>query len=166
MYIFYNFYLLFNEFRVPDRVIKKFRNFQNLLNRKISHFIKEKYNKSLDYLIETFDLMNEEIQIYFSNKAINTNIKDKDKDRDKDKEKEINFSQLNLEDYKKLDNEFNLEMKFERDFNILQHLFNLNFENGNFVLDPNFDFWWKEINKLIKVNIYEKISKKYIKFLY
>ena len=41
-------------------------------------------------------------------------------------------------------------MKFERDFNILQHLFNLNFENGNFVLDPNFEFWWREINNIIR----------------
>lgn len=99
----------------------------------------------MDYLIETFDLMHEEIQIFYGGNA--------------------NFSQFNFDDYKTLDKEFNLEMKFERDFNILQHSFNLNFENGNFLLDPNFDFWWKEINKLIKGSIYEKISKIFINFL-
>jgi hypothetical protein len=100
--------------------------------------MRETFEKSLDYLIETFDKMNSETNNFFGN----------------DKK----YSELSLADIKNLKNEYNLEMKYERDNNILQHSFNLVYENGGFGLDPSFDYWWKEISTIIRVNIFEKIS--------
>lgn len=101
--------------------------------------MRETFEKSLDYLIETFDKMNAETFNFFG--------------------KVKKYSDLTLTDFENLKNEFNLEMKYERDNNILQHSFNLVYESGGFCLDPSFDYWWKEISTIIRVNIYEKISK-------
>lgn len=102
--------------------------------------MRETFERSLDYLIETFDKMNSETIKYFG--------------------KEKNYGELSLVDFENLKDEYNLEMKFERDNKILQHSFKLVYENGGFCLDPSFDHWWKEISTIIKVNIYEKISMK------
>ncbi len=106
--------------------------------------MRDTFEKSLDYLIETFHDMNEEIKNFFG--------------------VEKKYSELTLKEYEILKNEYNLEMKFERNNNILQHSFNLVYENGGFSLEPSFDIWWKEITLMIKNNIYERISKNLILF--
>jgi len=108
------------------------------MNKKIGHFMRETFEKSLDYLIDTFDKMNTETTNFF--------------------QKDTKYSELTLDDFENLKNEYNLEMKYERDNNILQHSFNLVYESGGFCLDPSFDLWWKEINTIIRFNIYDKIS--------
>jgi len=105
--------------------------------------MRETFQISLDYLINTFNIMNLEVKNFFGH--------------------EKKYSELTLGDFERLKEEYNLEKKFERD-NLLQHSFNLNYENGSFSIDPSFDFWWKEISNIIRVKIYERISNIFLYF--
>lgn len=104
----------------------------------MGHFIRNVFNNSLDYLIDTFKVMNEEVVNFIGMEKI--------------------FSEFTLYDFEKIKDDYNLEMRFERDSNILQHSFNLNYESGAFSIDPSLDFWWNSISSMIKNNIYDKIS--------
>lgn len=97
-------------------------------------------------MIETFEVMNNDVVAFYGS----------------DKK----FSELTLTDFENLKEEYNLEMRFERDSNILQHSFNLIYDNGLFNIDPSFDQWWKEISTIIKVNIYDKISNDYFLYIF
>lgn len=120
---------------ISNEVIKKFREFQGLVNRKVATFTRELFHKSMDYMTEIFRRINKKVILV---KPV---------------------EDMNIEDILTIRDDYNLEDYFTKSFDILQFYFEMNYSNGSFSIEPTFDKWWKSIEKITRKEILAKINK-------
>jgi dynein heavy chain, axonemal len=120
---------------ISNEVIKKFREFQGLVNRKVATFTRELFHKSMDYMTEIFRKINRKVNVVKS------------------------IEEMSIEDIISIRDDYNLEDYFTKSFDILQFYFEMNYSNGIFSIEPSFDKWWKAIEKITRSDILGKINK-------
>ena len=123
---------------IPASTIKKFRSFQDLLNRRMATFTREIFHKSMDYLTDTYRLINNSV----------ISIAEISKD----------FNTLTIEEIVQIRDNYNLEDAFFKNFSLLQFSFELNYGNSLFTVEPSFDQWWQQVERLIKKKIFYNIN--------
>src|SRR4051812_10917467 len=106
----------------------------------MSHFTREIFQKSVDYLYLNYKLINDTVL-----QSLGRDSGD--------------FKECSIEEIVKIRNDYNLEEKFYKNFDYLQFLFKMKYENSVFSYQPTFDDWWKIIESMTRDKILSKISK-------
>ena len=165
---------------LPEHLQHKFRKYQNLLNRTIGTYARESFHRSMKYLTDVFNTINNKLkeehdygfdsfakryESYIEktrkkkkeSDAVNNAGDDEDDEEMKKDIEEIN--KITMEHLFAIRNDYPLEQYFATNFNLMQFSFELKSSKNTFTLEPDKKKLWSSIEKHIRnsLNDYNNI---------